>query len=76
MFSEVIFCAYGEYEIPNLIANKQNLKGIAEERVVLEAISMARLKQNPMSEILSLWSDKVEDNGVLDMNFHPLQKMV
>lgn len=42
------------------MAKKQLIKGITDERVKLEAISMARIMQNPMAEILGLWSDKIE----------------
>lgn len=37
---------------------------------------MARLKKNPMSEIISLWSDKVGENGILSMNLHQYQAFV
>ena len=42
----------------------------------MEAISMARLKQNPMAEIISLWSEEEHRNGILSMNLHPYQKFV
>lgn len=29
-----------------------------------------------MAEILTMWSEKTEDNGILFMNMHPLQKSV
>ena len=41
-----------------------------------EAISLARLKQNPLHEILRLWSHKNEENGILYMNFHHLQSNI
>lgn len=37
---------------------------------------MARLKQNPMAEIISLWSEEEHRNGILSMNLHPYQKFV
>jgi hypothetical protein len=37
---------------------------------------MARFKKNPMAEILALWSDSIEENGVYSMNLHPLQKYI
>lgn len=52
------------------------MKGSNEERAILEAISLARLKLNGMAEVLTMWSEKAEDNGVLYMNMHPLQKSV
>ena len=49
LFSENIYCAFGEYEVPNLIANKNIIQGVGSEKCILEAISMARMKQNPMA---------------------------
>lgn len=37
---------------------------------------MARLKKNPMSEIISLWSEKLTDNGILSMNLHQYQNFI
>jgi|LakMenE01Jun11ns_1017448.scaffolds.fasta_scaffold7251459_1 transcriptional accessory protein Tex/SPT6 len=37
---------------------------------------MARLKKNPLAEIVSLWSDKLIDNGLLSMNLHQYQNFV
>lgn len=37
---------------------------------------MARLKKNPMAEIISLWSDKLQENGLLAMNLHPYQRFI
>ena len=37
---------------------------------------MARLKKNPMAEIITLWQENTNENGLLSMNLHPYQKMV
>jgi hypothetical protein len=37
---------------------------------------MARLKKNPMAEIISLWSDKMTENGILSLNLHQYQSFV
>jgi transcription elongation factor SPT6 len=29
-----------------------------------------------MAEILNLWSEKIDDNGCLMLNLHPLQKIM
>ena len=58
------------------MANKTIISGFVEEATIIEAISMARLKKNPMAEIISLWSDKLKDNGVLSINLHPYQRFV
>ena len=76
LFKETVFCGYGETEVSSLMAKKRKIRSENEEQVVLQAISMARMKQNPMAEILSLWSDNISENGVLSMNLHPLQKAV
>lgn len=49
LFPEPIYCAFGEYEVPNLMANKKKMNGVTTEKTILEAISMARLKKNPMA---------------------------
>ena len=59
-----------------MVANKNKIQGVSEDKTILTAISMARLKKNPLAEILSLWSDSITENGVLSMNFHPLQRCV
>lgn len=58
------------------MANKNIIQGVSSEKCILEAISMARLKKNPMAEILGLWSDNIEENGVYSMNLHPMQKYI
>jgi hypothetical protein len=42
------------------MANKNMIQGISEEKAILEAISMARLKKDPMAETLALWSENIE----------------
>jgi transcriptional accessory protein Tex/SPT6 len=52
------------------------LEGSTEEISVLEAISMARYERNPLVETLSLWSDNVQQNGIISMNLHPFQSFI
>jgi transcriptional accessory protein Tex/SPT6 len=40
------------------------------------AISLARFYQNPIAEILKLWGENPEDNLILSLNLHKLQKFV
>jgi len=40
------------------------------------AVSLGRMKQNPIGEILNLWSAKVQTNGCLLIPLHPLQSAV
>lgn len=37
---------------------------------------MARYERNPLVETLSLWSDNVQQNGIISMNLHPFQSYV
>jgi hypothetical protein len=76
LFTETIFCAFGEYEIPNMVAKRRKISGVDEEDTILAAISMARLKQNPMAEVISLWHETAQRNGVLSMNLHPYQGFI
>ena len=62
--------------MPRLVAKKRLIQGYVEEETILEALSMARLKQNPMAEIISLWNEEIGKNGVLSMNLHPYQAFV
>jgi len=58
------------------MAKKRITQGISEDITILQAISMARLKTNPMAEIIGLWADRNQENGVLSMNLHPYQDFV
>jgi transcription elongation factor SPT6 len=44
--------------------------------ILREAISLARLKLNPLAEILNVWSDNSDENGCLHIQLHPMQRMV
>lgn len=57
---------YAKSEISNKEFKEYNLR-------LREAISLARLQQNPLAEILRLWNDRVEDNGLMQITFHHLQ---
>ncbi len=59
-----------------MIAKKKLTEGHIDEESIIEAISMARLKKNPMAEIISLWNEKLSKNGILSMNLHPYQRFV
>jgi len=37
---------------------------------------LARFEQDPMNEILNLWSPILSENQALNINFHPLQKHI
>jgi len=44
--------------------------------VLKKAICLARFEQDPMNEILNLWSPILSENQALNINFHPLQKHI
>lgn len=56
--------AWGSLEVPKLFANshmsQKLLKGY--EQVVKQAVSLARYQQDPMNEILNLWSFVIQEN--------------
>lgn len=70
--------AWGCLDVPKLFANSHTsqklLKGY--DQVVKQAVSLARFQQDPMNEILNLWSFVIQENQALNLNLHPLQKMV
>ena len=70
--------AWGSLDVPKLFANshasQKLLKGY--DQIVKQAVSLARYQQDPMNEILNLWSFVIQENQALNLNLHPLQKMV
>lgn len=69
---------YGDITIPLIYASykPENLIDTNEEPIVRTAASLARLKQNPMAEILNLWHSDARLNNCLKINLHPLQNCV
>lgn len=41
-----------------------------------QVISLCRYEQDPMCEILNLWSPITSENQTLHLTMHPLQKLV
>jgi transcriptional accessory protein Tex/SPT6 len=41
-----------------------------------QAVSLARFQQDPLNEVLNLWSFELMDNQALQLNLHPLQKRI
>lgn len=72
---------YESMDIPTSYANSEEANN-KYSQLSLEArqgISLCRLKQFPVSEILKLWNDGGEDAGenlILSLNLHPLQKNI
>lgn len=73
-----VFVAWGNLDVPKLFANshisQRLLKGY--DQTIKQAVSLARYQQDPMNEILNLWSFVIQENQALNLNLHPLQKMV
>jgi len=44
--------------------------------VLKKAICLARFEQDPMNEIFNLWSPIQSENESLNLNLHPLQKLI
>lgn len=69
---------YGDNIVPQLFA--KTAKSEKEFRdyplIIKEAISLARLMQNPMVEVLNLWTYKLEENPVFYIPFHPMQSSI
>jgi hypothetical protein len=40
--------------------------------VLKKAICLARFEQDPMNEIINLWSPIISENQALNLNLHPL----
>jgi transcription elongation factor SPT6 len=43
---------------------------------VKKAVSLARFEQDPMNEVLNLWSPIQSENAALSLNLHPMQRHV
>lgn len=69
---------YGDYVVPGLFAKtrRAELEFKGSSLAVKEGVSLARYAQNPMAEILALWSDKNQENAVFYIPFHPLQNQI
>jgi transcription elongation factor SPT6 len=43
---------------------------------IREALSVARIVQDPLAESLNLWNERIKDNALLYLNYHVMQHMV
>jgi len=64
---------WGRPEIPKLFASshysQKLLKG--QPFILKKAISLARYEQDPMNELINLWSPIQSENQALHLNLHP-----
>jgi transcriptional accessory protein Tex/SPT6 len=72
------FVIWGSLEVPKLFANcHQSHKLLRNYHpIVKQAVSLARFEQDPLIEILNLWSFVPSENQVLQLNLHPMQKLI
>lgn len=69
---------FGSLEVPKLQAMSQFSKKCHRELSpnVAQALSLARFEQDPLNEVLNLWSQYSDNNLLLSLNLHKLQKQV
>ena len=69
---------FGDNVVPSLFAKtcKAEIEFKGSPLTVKEGVSLARYAQNPLAEILNLWSEKNQENAVFYIPFHPLQNQI
>lgn len=72
------FVMWGTTTVPKAFARSYNAtKNFWDVDIhVREALSLARMVQDPLAETLSLWNIKLRDNAILKFSFHTMQHMV
>jgi len=73
-----IWVKYGDMTAPKIYAKMEvSQKELPDFPARLkEAISLARLQQSPLHEILKLWHHRKQENGILYIILHDLQAIV
>ena len=76
--NDKVVVTYGDCSIPFIVQHciyyNNNFQNIDYNFKV--AISLGRMYQNPMAEILNLWNENISHNLVLNINFHKNQHLV
>jgi len=69
---------YGDNIVPSLFAKtrKAEFEFKGASLSIKEGVSLARFAQNPLAEILNLWSEKNQENALFYIPFHPLQNQI
>ena len=72
------FVIWGSTEVPKLFSLSHNSQKMhkSTQQMLKQAISLARFEQDPLCEILNLWSPIVAENQALALNLDPMQKLV
>lgn len=69
---------WGRPEVPKLFATSHYSQKLLKNHpfVLKKAICLARFEQDPLNEVLNLWSPIMSENQALHLNLHPLQKHI
>jgi len=69
---------WGNLEIPKLLSVSHQSQRLLKNcnPILKQCVSMARFQQDPLPEILNLWSQSPSENQILQSNLHPLQRLV
>jgi transcription elongation factor SPT6 len=72
------FVIWGRPEIPKLFASSHFSQKLCKNQpfVLKKAICLARWEQDPMNEVLNLWSPIMSENQALNIELHPFQKHI
>lgn len=70
------FVIWGSLEVPKLFASSHRSQRLLKNchPNLKQAVSLARFEQDPMCELLNLWSAVPSENLCLSLNLQPLQK--
>jgi transcription elongation factor SPT6 len=69
---------WGRPEVPKLFSHSHYSQKLLKNHpfILKKAICLARYEQDPMNEVLNLWSSIMSENQALNLNLHPLQKHI
>ena len=67
---------WGRPEVPKLFSDSNNSIKLLKGQVnnIKKVVSLARFEQDPMNEVLNLWSPIIKENQALNLQLHSLQK--
>ena len=73
-----ILTIWGSTEVPKLFSMSHNSQRMHKniQQTHKQAISLARFEQDPLCELLNLWSSITAENQALALNLDPMQKWV
>lgn len=68
------FVIWGSLEVPKLFASSHQSQKLLKncQLLVKQAVSLARFEQDPMCEMLNLWSSISSENSTLSLGLHSL----